>query len=107
MASPATIDLNTTVALDAAPASVTNTATLVGTNLSAALTRTAPLAITSSTLLQGEKFVKGTLDTSFVGFETVGRTERGGISTYRAVITNISDVPGHRPAGDRHAAHPR
>ena len=34
--------LNTTVALDASPASVTNTATLTGANLAAALTRTAP-----------------------------------------------------------------
>lgn len=88
-----TIVLNTTVALDAAPGSVTNTATLVGSNLTTALTRTAPLAITSSTLLYGAKQVKGTLDPTFVGLDTIGRTQRGGISTYRAVITNTSDVP--------------
>ena len=88
-----TFTVNTTVGLDAAPATVTNTAVLAGANLSAALTRTATVDITSSTLLIGSKEVKGTLDPAFVGFQTIGQTARGGISSYRAIITNISDVP--------------
>ncbi len=88
-----TITVNSRVALDAAPASVVNTAVLNATNLSAAIQRTAPVAITSTTLLLGFKQVQGDLDPAFNDFDTIGRTSPGGGATYRAAIANISDVP--------------
>jgi uncharacterized repeat protein (TIGR01451 family)/LPXTG-motif cell wall-anchored protein len=88
-----TLSLNTRVSLEAAPGLVVNTAVLNATSLSAALQRTANLAITSATLLVGFKQVQGDVDTTFVGFGTIGRTTRGGGATYQAVISNVSDVP--------------
>ena len=101
-----TITVNSRVALDASPASVVNTAVLNATNLTAAIQRTAPVAITSTTLLLGFKQVQGNLDPAFVDFEHhrshVTRRWRhlpGGNRQHQR-------HPGDQPGRDRHAAHP-
>jgi len=85
--------LNTVVALDTPPGSVINTVTLSAAQLQTPLTRTANLAVTSSTLLVGNKKVKGQLDAGFLGFPDVGHTVRGGSAIYQGTIRNVSEVP--------------
>ena len=56
------------------------------------LQRIADLAITSETVLRGNKEVRGDRDTGFLSFPVVGNTTRGGTANYRATIRNVSDV---------------
>ena len=87
-----TFTLNTLVAPGTPPASVQNVASLTSDSLSTALQRIADLAITSETLLRGEKEVRGDRDTGFLSFPGIGNTTRGGFANYRATIRNVSDV---------------
>jgi hypothetical protein len=87
-----TISLNTLVAPDAPPASLHNVTDLTADDLSAALERTADVAVTSETLLRGTKFVKGDQDAAFIPGPGVGNTTRGGTAQYQAAIRNVSDV---------------
>src|SRR5207344_2187887 len=69
-----TISLNTLVAPDAPPASLHNVTDLTSDSLSAALERTADVAVTSETLLRGTKYVKGDRDSAFIPGPGVGNT---------------------------------
>jgi hypothetical protein len=87
-----TLTLNTLVALDAPPASLHNVTDLTSDSLSAALERTADVAVTSETLLRGTKSVQGDRDAAFIPGPGVGNTTRGGTAVYQATIRNVSDV---------------
>ena len=87
-----TFTLNTRVADGAQPASLENQVSLTATNLPVPLARVAPIAITSASVLVGNKEVKGDRDADFVSFPTIGNTTRGGTAVYRATIRNVSDV---------------
>ena len=87
-----TLTLNTLVAPDAPPASLHNVTDLTSDSLTAALERTADVAVTSETLLRGTKFVKGDRDAAFIPGPGVGNTTRGGTAQYQATIRNVSDV---------------
>ncbi len=87
-----TLSLNTLVAPDAPPASLHNVTDLTADRLSAALERTADVAVTSETLLRGTKYVKGDRDAAFIPGPGVGNTTRGGTAQYQATIRNVSDV---------------
>ena len=65
---------------------------LTSDSLTAALERTADVAVTSETLLRGTKFVKGDRDAAFIPGPGVGNTTRGGTAQYQATIRNVSDV---------------
>ena len=80
------------MAPDAPPASLHNVTDLTADSLSAALERTADVAVTSETLLRGTKFVKGDRDAAFIPGPGVGNTTRGGTAQYQATIRNVSDV---------------
>ncbi len=90
--SSGTLTLNTLVPVGAPPASLHNTSTLTSDSLSAALERTADVAVTSETLLRGTKSVKGDRDSAFIPGPGVGNTTRGGTAVYQVVIRNVSDV---------------
>ena len=87
-----TLTLNTLVAPDAPPASLHNVTDLTSDSLTAALERTADVAVTSETLLRGTKFVKGDRDAAFIPGPGVGNATRGGTAQYQATIRNVSDV---------------
>jgi uncharacterized repeat protein (TIGR01451 family) len=87
-----TFTLNTRVADGVSPSSQQNQTSLTASNLPAPLARVAPIAITSATLLVGNKEVKGDRDADFGGFPKIGNTTRGGTALYRATIRNVSDV---------------
>ena len=84
--------LNTLVAEGTPPASVQNVASLTSDSLSTALQRIADLAITSETLLRGQKEVRGDRDTGFLSFPGIGQHDAGRLANYRATIRNVSDV---------------
>ncbi len=86
------LTVNTLIAPGTPPASVQNVTTLTSDNLGLSLQRIADLAITSETVLRGNKEVRGDRDTGFLSFPVVGNTTRGGTATYRATIRNVSDV---------------
>jgi uncharacterized repeat protein (TIGR01451 family)/LPXTG-motif cell wall-anchored protein len=88
-----TFTLNTIVMDNAPPASEQNQVSLSATNIPVPLVRVAPVAVTSATLLEGHKEVKGDRDADFLSFPGVGNTSRGGTAVYRATIRNVSDVP--------------
>jgi uncharacterized repeat protein (TIGR01451 family) len=87
-----TFTLNTLVAPGTPPSSVQNVATLISDSLGTDLQRVADMAITSETLLRGQKEVRGDRDTGFLTFPGIGNTTRGGFANYRATVRNVSDV---------------
>jgi hypothetical protein len=91
-----TFTLNTLVAPGTPPASVQNVAGLTSDSLATELQRIADLAITSETLLRGQKEVRGDRDPDFLTFPGIGNTTRGGTANYRATIRNVSDVSVNR-----------